>query len=159
MPAHDRTEGEGIRAAHEPLDVTAADGRTASSFSTGPSAAAEAAAVPAPPRRQSLPEYGLSLAEVEAATISPTKAGAPKGKKRALPRELRNLALPDRDWNVAMPFFSVDLATKTRDQFGASAETHVVLAAREHHERLVVSKPQAGSDDTGHNTPIPRSAD
>lgn len=53
------------------------------------------------PKRPSLPEYGLSLVEIEAAAL-PVKAG--KGGSRKLPRELLSLAMPDRDWNVAMPY-------------------------------------------------------
>ena len=75
-----------------------------------------------------LPEYGLSVVEVEAAAAQP-------GRKR-VPRELRNLAMPDRDWNVAMPFFST--AAKTREQFSSSADVQeLAAAAREHHQMRV----------------------
>ena len=76
-----------------------------------------AAAAPAP-RRASLPESGLSLVEIEAAAISPGKAAS--GKR--LPRELRNLAIPDRTWNVAMPFFAVQSAVPMPTNTPASAE-------------------------------------
>lgn len=82
-----------------------------------PSAAMAAAAAPAP-RRASLPESGLSLVEIEAAAISPGKAAS--GKR--LPRELRNLAIPDRTWNVAMPFFAVQSAVPMPTNTPASAE-------------------------------------
>ena len=43
--------------------------------------------------------------------------GAAGGKKpgKRLPRELRNLAIPDRTWNVAMPLYLT--SAKTREQF------------------------------------------
>jgi hypothetical protein len=70
--------------------------------------------------------------EVEA-SISPGK-GADGGRKpRRLPRELRNLALPDREWNVAMPFYTTE--AKTREQFTSNADTlAAAAAARAHHE-------------------------
>ena len=80
------------------------------------------------------------MVELEAAALSPSKAA----RKKKLPRELRGLALPDRDWNVAMPFFTT--AAKTRDQFSSNADTHAVAeAAREHHQKRVAEE-AAGRD-------------
>ena len=93
-----------------------------SSMESGTVAAAEVAT------RSSVPEFGLSIVEVEAAALRP-------GRKR-LPRELRGLAIPDRDWNVAMPFF--DTSSKTREQASSSVETQAAAAAaREMHQRRV----------------------
>lgn len=75
-------------------------------------------AVPAPAAkltsaRPQLPSAGMSVEDAAAA------AAAMAGKAgNGVPRELRMLAMPDRDWNVAIPFYS--LASKTRDQFHAS---------------------------------------
>ena len=80
---------------------------------------------PPPLPLTSLPEYGLTLLQIEAAAAGPT---------RRLPRELRNLAMPDRDWNVAVPFFTT--SAKTREQFSSSADTLAeAAAAREMHEQ------------------------
>ena len=58
------------------------------------------------------------------------------GPKKRVPRELRNLALPDREWNVSVPFFAV--GSKTREQFSSSADTQAAAAAaREMHLRRV----------------------
>ena len=85
-----------------PAAAAAAAGAS-SVVAAAPSAAGASTAAPAPPpKRSAMPEYGLSMVEIEAVALSPSKAaGKPPGRK--LPRELRNLAMPDRDWNVAMP--------------------------------------------------------
>ena len=45
---------------------------------------------------------------------------------------MRNLAMPDRDWHVAMPFFTA--AAKTREQFYSGDDANVAAtAAREAH--------------------------
>ena len=73
--------------------------------------------------------HGMSLEQVEAAAA---REGSKKGKR--VPRELRGLAMPDRDWNVAMPFFTV--ASKTREQFYTSANPQqAAAAAREAHSQ------------------------
>ena len=65
------------------------------------------------------------------------EAAATGGQKR-LPRELRNLAVPDRQWNVAMPFYTT--ATKTREQFSSNPDAADAAAvARENHQRRVAS--------------------
>jgi hypothetical protein len=75
-------------------------------------------AVPAPvakaaAARPQLPSAGMSVEDAAAA------AAAMAGRAgNGVPRELRMLAMPDRDWKVAIPFYS--LASKTRDQFHAS---------------------------------------
>ena len=76
----------------------------------------------------SLPTYGLSVVEVEAAAAVEVAGG----KRKRLPRELLGLAMPDREWNVAMPFYTT--AAKTREQFYSSATTQAdAAAAREMH--------------------------
>ena len=62
--------------------------------------------------RQQLPAPGMSVEDAAAAAAAMAGREASKGKR--LPRELRNLAMPDRDWNVAIPYFN--LGAKTRDQ-------------------------------------------
>ena len=87
----------------------------------------------AAPARTSIPEHGMSIIEMEAATSSPTNAGGKEPGKR-LPRELRNLAIPDRTWNSAIPFYTT--AAKTREQFSSNSETQAAaVAALEHHEQ------------------------
>jgi hypothetical protein len=55
----------------------------------------------------------MTIAEAEAAVAA---AVAASGKRqRPLPRELRGLALPDRDWRVTMPSYTLE--AKTREQF------------------------------------------
>ena len=61
---------------------------------------------------QQLPAPGMSVEDAAAAAVAMAGREASKGKR--LPRELRNLAMPDRDWNVAIPYFN--LGAKTRDQ-------------------------------------------
>ena len=46
------------------------------------------------------------------------------GKKR-IPRELRGLAMPDRDWNVAMPFFTTQAPRYIR--YNVAYVTYVIL--------------------------------
>ena len=67
------------------------------------------------------------------------------GRKR-IPRELRGLAMPDRDWNVAMPFFTTQ--AKTRDQFFTHADTQqAAAAAREMHQRRVEEAAQEDDEE------------
>ena len=89
------------------------------------------------PARAALPDSGLSLVELEAA------AGA--GPKKRLPRELRNLALPDREWHVAVPFFTT--GSKTREQFSSSADMQAAAAAaRDMHSRRVAEAEAAAEE-------------
>ena len=63
-----------------------------------------------------------------------------------VPRELRNLAMPDRDWNVAVPFFTT--ASKTREQFSSSADTQAAAAvAREMHQARVEAAAEAEGEE------------
>ena len=65
--------------------------------------------------RPQLPTAGMSVEDAAAAAAAMTgKSG------KGVSRELRMLAMPDRDWNVAIPYYS--LASKTRDQFQASMQ-------------------------------------
>ncbi|KAL1528317.1 hypothetical protein AB1Y20_009672 [Prymnesium parvum] len=60
------------------------------------------------PQVHALPAYGLGLIELEAVLEK-------NDKKTRIPRELRGLAVPDREWKVALPYFTQD--SKTREQF------------------------------------------
>jgi len=63
-----------------------------------------------------MPEWGMSIEEAEEFQVAVAVA---RGKKRAaLPRELRGLAMPDREWKVNLPFYT--LGSKTREQFSAA---------------------------------------
>lgn len=128
--------GEDSKGAQASAGSEAAQAHDTSSMLPPPPPAAPGAPV-------TMPEYGLSMVEVEAAVHSPSKAGSQaSGRKRQLPRELRNLAMPDRDWNVSMPFFST--AAKTREQFSASADQQAAAAAaRERHQWRVVEAQRA----------------
>jgi hypothetical protein len=80
-----------------------------------PAAAQQRLAVPAPKpavARPQLPPAGMSVEDaVAAAAAMAGKAG------KGVSRELRMLAMPDRDWNVALPCWR---GPKTRDQFHPS---------------------------------------
>lgn len=109
---------------------------TAATTAAAAKAATEASAS-ARPARAALPDSGLSLVELEAA------AGA--GPKKRLPRELRNLALPDREWHVAVPFFTT--GSKTREQFSSSADMQAAAAAaRDMHSRRVAEAEAAAEE-------------
>ena len=114
-----------------------AEADDAAAATAATAAAVTAAAAAARPARAALPDSGLSLVELEAA------AGA--GPKKRLPRELRNLALPDREWHVAVPFFTT--GSKTREQFSSSADMQAAAAAaRDMHSRRVAEAEAAAEE-------------
>ena len=138
------TEPEGppspaVQAASSNAALAAAADTEASTEHAASAAPVSTAASAAP--AASLPEYGHSMVEIEAAV-------AAKPGRKSLPRELRNLAMPDKDWNVAMPFYTTD--AKTRDQFASNASTQAAAAAaREHHQQRVLKAVEAESESGG----------
>jgi len=75
------------------------------------------APLPRPAARSQLPTSGMSLEDAAAAAAA--MAGRADGK--GVPRELRMLAMPDRDWKVAIAPFAI--GSKTRVQFSAQASS------------------------------------
>ena len=101
---------------------------------------------PPPPPKPRLPTYsGLTIQEVEETTVAAREAA---GKRRkSVPRELRGLAMPDREWNVSMPFHTTAAGGyTTRGGFAsddAAAAQAAAEAARELHQRRVREKEEA----------------
>jgi len=118
-PPKDASPREKRAAAHDggsPAGSPRADGEAAGSSSTAPdgplsptrrAAAAAAAAAVASGGAHSTMSGGGGGGSSGSSSLPPKK------KKRPLPRELRNLAMPDKDWNMSMPkiepFYSTTL--------------------------------------------------
>ena len=85
---------------------------------------------PPPPPKPRLPTYsGLTIQEVEETTVAAREAA---GKRRkSVPRELRGLAMPDREWNVSMPFHTTAAGGYTTRGGFASDDAAAAQAAAE----------------------------